>query len=91
MCPSGLNQTLWESCIRNATKNKQWAEKESKTYPDFQTNPDFTDISRNQILHFLNIPIEKIAEEEYHFVIMMAKHGTSFRAVTDQFRIDISK
>ncbi len=91
MCPSGLNQTLWESCLRNASKSKEWAETELKKYPDFQTNPDFTDIARNQILHFTNTPVEKIAQEEYDFIIMMAKHGTAFRGMTDQCRIDISK
>ena len=89
MCPSGFNQTLWESCLRNAYKSKDWAETETKNYPDYLTNPDFTDISRNQILHFLETSIDNIAKEEYDFVVMMAKHGTAFREFTDKCRLDI--
>ena len=89
MCPPGFNQTLWESCLRNANKSKDWADTESKDYPDYLTDPMFTDISRNQILHFLNTPAETLAKEEYDFVVMMAKHGRAFKTFTDECRLDI--
>jgi len=91
MCPAGFNQSLWESCLENALKSREWAESQIKSYPNYLTNPSFSDIGRKQISHLLNNPPEDIAKEEYDFLIMMARHGNEFKYITDKYRIDPHK
>jgi hypothetical protein len=91
MCPDGFNQSLWNSCYKNALDNRQWAQKQITEYPDYLTNPIFTDISRKQISHFIEIPPETTAKLEYEFLLMMARHQPAVKSITDNLRIDLSK
>ena len=88
MCPDGFNQKLWNSCFSSALDNKKWAEEQITKYPDYLTNPTFTDIARKQITYFKDTPTETIAKEEYDFFLMMARHQTEFKSAANRLRID---